>query len=136
MSSASSLGIAPLYLKSFGHLIRWCPLRKSEAEKWSIGDGFNDYRLLSDYLAKLKDGDKKEIAETAHIAGVHSENDMPIIDGLYLPIVQKGGFPPDEELNPLMELFGFKDKGYLEMMLYHFLFKTTNYGTELRTALK
>ncbi len=125
---------APLYVKSFGVLMKNVPLQKEEAQKWGIGKGFNDYRLLTDYLADLQPDDKELIVAKAHHPGVHLESDMPKIDELYLPIVQKGGFPPNEELNLLMQKFDIPNQHSLEMGLYWFLFRTTTFATELRTV--
>ena len=122
-----------LYVKSLGSLIRNVPLQKEEAQKWGIGNGLNDYRLLSDYLAQLTPDDVELIVRKAHISGVHLESEMPKIGNIYLPIIERGGYPPDEELSPLMQQFDIPNKRSLEMGLYWFLFTTTNYGTELRT---
>ena len=124
----------PLYIKSFMFLVRAVPLWEKEARKWSIGNGFNDYRLLSDYLVGLTQEDKELITRKAHYPELHTDSEMPRIDELFLPIVERGGFPPDEELLPLMEKFGIKDKDTLEMTLYWFLFRTTNHGAEVRVA--
>ncbi len=131
---ASTFGVGQLHVKSFGPLVRATPLRRSEAEKWSIGDGFNDYRLLSDYLANLSDLDKEEIIAKANHPGVHLDNQREVINELFIPIVQRGAFLPDEELTPLMTRFQIQDKENLDIMLYYFLFRTTNFGTELRVV--
>ncbi len=129
---ASVLGVGPLYLKSFGSLVKATPLRRSEAEKWSIGNGFNDYKLLSDYLAQLTDAEKEEIISKANHPGVHADSERAIINELFIPIVKRGALLPDKELIPLMTRFQIPDKESLDIRLYYFLFKTTNFGTELR----
>lgn len=134
MSNSSPFGIGPLHLKSFFSLVRATPLRESEAKKWGIGNGFNDYKLLADYLANLTPESKRIIREKTYSPGLHLESEMPKIENLFLPIIDSGSFPPDEELIPLMQKYDIHNKEDLEIGLYYFLFRTTNYGTELRAC--
>lgn len=133
MSTSSPLGVGPLYVKSFGSLLRATPLRETEARKWSIGDGFNDYRTLGAYL-QAASGDHKEIAAKARISGVNHETDMEVIEDIVLPTLQRGSFLPEDELKPLMEKHNIPDMEALEMRVYWILFRTTNHGTELRVV--
>lgn len=132
----SVFGVGPLYVKSFVSLMRATPLRESEAKKWGIGNRFNDYKLLDDYLKNLTVKAKQEIIAKALNTPANPSSEIPKIKSLYLPIIEKGGFPSDKELLPLMKKFEIKDKESLEIGLYYFLFKTTNYGTELKAARK
>ena len=85
-------------------------------------------------MAQLTDQDKEEIISKANHPGLHVDRERPVIDGLFIPIVQRGALLPDEELTPLMAKFGIADQESLEISLYYFLFRTTNFGTELRVV--
>lgn len=113
--------------------MRATPLRESEAKKWSIENGFNDYRTLDAYL-QAASGDHEEIAAKARISGVNHETDTGVIEDIVLPTLQRGSFPPQDELESLMQKHGIPDMEALEMRVYWILFRTTNHGTELRAV--